>query len=76
MVEVMGRECGYISIQVALAAGAEEMLVPELGYDLDEMLRDIEEGRRRGKFSGIIVVVERINLSARGDNLELYFTGI
>ncbi len=71
VVEVMGRECGYIAIQVALAAGAEEVLVPELGYDLEEMLRDIEEGRRRGKFSWIIVVAEG---AAKGEDIAKKIT--
>jgi 6-phosphofructokinase 1 len=71
VVEVMGRECGYIAIPVALAAGAEEVLVPELGYDLEEMLHDIEEGHRRGKFSWIIVVAEG---AAKGEEIAKKIT--
>jgi 6-phosphofructokinase 1 len=40
VVEVMGRESGFIASQVALASGAEEVLVPEITYDLDDGLRD------------------------------------
>ena len=71
VVEVMGRECGFILIQVALAAGAEEVLVPELGYDLEEMHHDIEEGHKRGKFSWIIVVAEG---AAKGEEIAKKIT--
>jgi 6-phosphofructokinase 1 len=71
VVEVMGRECGFIAIQVALAAGAEEVLVPELRYDLEEMHHDIEEGHRRGKFSWIIVVAEG---AAKGEEIAKKIT--
>ena len=58
VVEVMGRDSGYIAIQVALAVGAEEVLVPELRYDLQDMCGDIAEGTQKGKFSWIIIVAE------------------
>jgi 6-phosphofructokinase 1 len=58
VVEVMGRESGYIAIQVALASGAEEVLVPELSYDLDDMSQDITKGGLKGKKSWIIIVAE------------------
>jgi 6-phosphofructokinase 1 len=58
VVEVMGRESGYIAIQVALASGAEEVLVPELSYDLDDMSQDITKGSLKGKKSWIIIVAE------------------
>jgi 6-phosphofructokinase 1 len=73
VVEVMGRECGYIAIHVALAAGAEEVLVPELRYNLEEMLHDIEEGHRRGKFSWIIVVAEG---AAKGEEIAKKITEV
>ncbi len=58
VVEVMGRESGFIAIQVALASGAEEVLVPEIKYDLDDMCHDIAEGNLKGKGSWIIIVAE------------------
>ena len=73
VVEVMGRECGFIAIQVALAAGAEEVLVPERRYDLEEMHNDIEEGHRRGKFSWIIVVAEG---AAKGEEIAKKITNM
>lgn len=58
VVEVMGRESGFIASQVALASGAEEVLVPEITYDLDDMCHDIERGYLKGKERWIIIVAE------------------
>ncbi len=58
VVEVMGRNCGYIASQVALAGGCEDLLIPERKSDLDEICRRIQEGNKRGKMSWIIIVAE------------------
>ncbi len=58
LVEVMGRKNGYLALAAGLAAGAEEVLVPEVPTDLDAVCRRLEEGKRRGKRSSIIVVAE------------------
>jgi len=58
VVEVMGRESGYIAMQVALSGGTEDVLIPERKFDLNRMCHDIVEGNLRGKMSWIIVVAE------------------
>lgn len=58
LVEVMGREAGFIALQVALGGGAEEVLVPEESVDLPALLARLRKGRRAGKTSSIIVVAE------------------
>lgn len=58
VVEVMGRESGFIAIQVALGGGAEDALVPERKFNIEEMCHDIVEGNIRGKVSWIIIVAE------------------
>lgn len=58
VVEVMGRNCGYIALKVALAGGAEQVLVPEVEFDISELCQEITEGYIRGKASWIIVVAE------------------
>ncbi len=58
VVEVMGRNSGFIATHVALAGGAEEVLIPESSYNLEQMCQDIAEGNRKGKISWIIVVAE------------------
>jgi 6-phosphofructokinase 1 len=58
IVEVMGRDCGYIALRVALAAGCEEVLIPEKKIDFTRMYTDIIEGNKKGKVSWIIIVAE------------------
>jgi len=58
IVEVMGRNCGYIALNVALAGGCEEVLVPEMELDIDYMCKEIQEGNSKGKVSWIIIVAE------------------
>jgi 6-phosphofructokinase 1 len=58
VVEVMGRDSGYIALVVALGGGCEEVIIPELDYDLRTICHDIVEGNMRGKASWIIVVAE------------------
>lgn len=58
VVEVMGRDCGYIALRVALAGGCEEVLVPERDFDIEEICEAITEGNIRGKISWIIIVAE------------------
>jgi 6-phosphofructokinase 1 len=58
VVEVMGRDCGYIALRVALAGGCEEVLVPEHEFDIEVMCEEISEGNLRGKISWIIIVAE------------------
>lgn len=58
VIEVMGRLSGYIAIQVALGAGAEDCIIPEIKFDINKMCKDIKEGNRKGKASWIIIVAE------------------
>jgi 6-phosphofructokinase 1 len=58
LVEVMGRDAGFIALQVALGGGAEEVLVPEETPDFPAMLARLHKGKRAGKTSSIIVVAE------------------
>jgi 6-phosphofructokinase 1 len=58
VVEVMGRDCGFIALAVALAGGCEDVIIPEKKLDLEEMCHGIVNGNIRGKVSWIIVVAE------------------
>jgi 6-phosphofructokinase 1 len=60
VVEVMGRDSGYIALQVALGGGAEDVLVPERKFDMVRMCHDIVEGNIRGKVSWIVLVAEGV----------------
>jgi len=60
IVEVMGRNCGFIALNVALSGGCEEVLVPEMNVNLDGMCNEIKDGNEKGKVSWIIIVAEGI----------------
>ncbi|MFA6281256.1 MAG: ATP-dependent 6-phosphofructokinase [Candidatus Omnitrophota bacterium] len=58
VVEVMGRDCGFIALRVALAGGCEEVIFPERDFSLEDICEEITEGNRRGKISWIIITAE------------------
>ncbi len=58
IVEVMGHESGYIAMQVALAGGCEEVLLPEKEFTIESMCTEIQQGNAKGKSSWIIIVAE------------------
>ena len=58
VIEVMGRSCGLLAMETGLCCGAEEVIVPEIPFDLDEICRRIEEGYGRGKQHAVILVAE------------------
>jgi 6-phosphofructokinase 1 len=59
VIEVMGRAAGYIALNVGIATGAEVILIPEKPYNFDtDVLKEILEGRNRGKHHYIVVVAE------------------
>ena len=58
VVEVMGRQAGFIALETGLAGGAEEVLIPEKDTDLEKMCKKIVKGYQRGKRSSIIIVAE------------------
>ncbi|MCM8780740.1 MAG: 6-phosphofructokinase [Candidatus Omnitrophica bacterium] len=66
VVEVMGRESGFIALQVAVGGGAEEVIIPEKDFDFQQLCHEIVEGNLRGKISWIIIVAEG---KARGQDI-------
>ncbi len=57
-VEVMGRHSGFIAIMSAIAGGAEEVLTPEEPSDIPGLIARMQDCRKRGKTSMIVVVAE------------------
>jgi len=60
IVEVMGRNCGDIALYAGLVGGAESIIVPEKGFNQDELCRTILEGKLRGKMHNLIILAEGI----------------
>ncbi len=57
-VEVMGRDAGFIALNVGVGAGAEEILIPEEDLGLDRLIESLKRSKRSGKSSSIVVVAE------------------
>lgn len=57
-IEVMGRDSGYIAIHSGIAAGAEEILIPEKDRGMDKLIESLELSSRRNKTSRLVIVAE------------------
>ncbi len=68
VVEVMGRDAGYIAVNVGIACGAEAVIIPEKDFDFKkDILSEIKAGIKRGKEQHLIIVAEGVtkdNMSA------------
>lgn len=60
IVEVMGRSRGFLALNIGLTVGSEIILVPEVRFEPAELIESIENGRKRGKKSTIIVAAEGV----------------
>ncbi|MDN7024292.1 6-phosphofructokinase [Methanoculleus sp. FWC-SCC1] len=58
VVEVMGRHAGWIATVSGIAGGADEILIPEVPFDLDEVCRHLRARYESGKSFSIVVVAE------------------
>ena len=67
IVEVMGRNTGWIALHAGLAGGADVILVPERPFDVAEVAEQVLARRRRGRPFSILVVAE--GATARGGEL-------
>lgn len=57
-IEVMGRDVGHIALNVGIAGGAEEILIPEEDLGLDRLVESLNRSRKSGKSSSIVIVAE------------------
>lgn len=58
IVEIMGRDSGWLALSGGIAGGADVILIPEVAFDYDEIVNVIEKRRERGKDFTIIAVAE------------------
>ena len=58
IIEVMGRDAGYIALHSGIATGAENILIPERKTDPKEIIRSLEEKSKRKKLVNLIIVAE------------------
>jgi 6-phosphofructokinase 1 len=58
VVEVMGRDCGYLALMSGLATGAERVYLPEEGVSLEDLeadINDLRAGFEHGKRLGLVI---------------------
>ena len=61
VIEVMGRDAGYIALHSGIATGAENILIPERKTDIDALVTGLQETKKRKKLVNLIVVAEGEN---------------
>ena len=71
LVEVMGRDCGYLALMAGIAGGAEALVIPEVETDPEALAEELRGAYERGKPHAIVVVAEGARYNAEG--LVRYF---
>jgi 6-phosphofructokinase 1 len=71
LIEVMGRNCGYLALMASIAGGAEAVVIPEEPTDPEKLAGILNESYAKGKAHAIIVVAEGADYNAA--KLEAYF---
>ena len=71
IIEVMGRDCGYLALMSGIAGGAEHIIIPEFETDVEELAQKLRSAYERGKAHAIVVVAEGAHYNA--ENLSIYF---
>jgi 6-phosphofructokinase 1 len=65
VVEVMGRDAGWIALYSGIAGGADAILIPERPFDVDKVAESIRQRHERGRYFSIVVVAEGAKFSAQ-----------
>jgi 6-phosphofructokinase 1 len=71
LIEVMGRNCGYLALMSGIAGGAEAVCIPEVETDPEALAAELRSSYERGKSHALIVVAEGAKYNA--DQLMQYF---
>src|SRR5258707_3395511 len=70
VVEVMGRDSGWIATYSGVAGGADVILIPEQPFDIQEIAETIKRRHDRGRYFSIVVVAEGARLASKSVNNE------
>ncbi len=68
LVEIMGRDCGYLALMTSIAGGAEAVLLPEIPTTPEEVVAELSASYKRGKTNGIIIVAEGAKVHVETDD--------
>jgi 6-phosphofructokinase 1 len=67
IIEVMGRDSGYIALHSGIATGAENILIPERITDINEVIDSLQEKEKRKKLVNLLVVAEGSELGGANE---------
>ena len=71
IVEVMGRNSGYLASTAAIATGAEFAIVPEVEFDLSEMCHQLRRRYEEGRTNALIILAEGVgNAQSIADGIK------
>lgn len=71
VIEIMGRHCGDLTLNAAIAGGCEYIVIPELPFNDDELIAEIKKGFEKGKQHAIVAVAElMINVHELAKKIE------
>lgn len=70
VIELMGHHAGWITLHSGMAGGADIILLPELGFDLDVISQAVLARGKKGKCYSIVAVAEGVNIGE--ENLKKY----
>lgn len=71
LLEVMGRDCGYLALMTALAGGAEAVIIPEVKINPDDVADLLMKAYEKGKAHAIVIVAEGAEYNA--EKLSAYY---
>jgi len=73
VVEVMGRDAGWIALHSGVAGGADVILIPEKPFDVDEVANTIRQRHEKGRYFSIVVAAEgakfAVGAASQGENV-------
>src|ERR1700709_503869 len=59
VIEVMGRDAGYIALHSGIATGAEHIIIPERKTDIEDVIESLQEKERRKKLVNMNLLADR-----------------
>lgn len=60
VIEVMGRHCGDLTLAAAVAGGCEYIVIPEIEFNREELIKEIKQGFEKGKKHAMVAITEHI----------------
>jgi 6-phosphofructokinase 1 len=74
VMEVMGRDAGHIALWSGIAGGADVILIPEIGYDINKVTNHIQQIREDGRNFALVVVAEAVT-TVQGEKMQVKHAG-